>query len=161
MKSLSAFSILTIFIFSCNSFDSPISYNDTIIKPQLEVVEKLDSIYAGPEISVENIKKHRLELVSKVEKAMTEVRELEDYKGNTAFKEAGMKYLAHLNLIYNKTQNIDSLIYKFNSEERIENMSDKDYQHMEAELKKYLELEKALLDQQKKFAEQFNMRLDY
>jgi len=161
MKSLLAVSILALFLFSCNSFDSPISYNDTIIKPQLEVVEKLDSIYAGENISVENIKKHRLDLVSKVEKAMKEVRDLEDYKGNTSFKEAGMKYLAHLNLIYNKTQNIDNLIYNFNSEERIEKMSDKDYNFMEAELKKYLELENALLDEQKKFAEQFNMRLDY
>lgn len=161
MRSLFAFSIFALILFSCNAFESPISYNDTIIKPQLEVVEKLDSIYAGEETSIETIKKHRLELVIKVEEAMADVKDLKDFKGNTAFKEAGLKYLAHLNLIYNKTQNIDSLIYQFNSDERVEQMSDKDYNFMEAELNKYLELENALLDEQKKFAQQFNMKLDY
>ncbi len=100
-------------------------------------------------------------MVSKVEEAMADVKDLKDFKGNTTFKEAGLKYLAHLNLIYNKTQNIDSLIYQFNSDERVEQMSDKDYNFMEAELNKYLELENALLDEQKKFAQQFNMKLDY
>lgn len=161
MKSIFAFSIVLLTILSCNSFTSPISYNDTIIKPQLEVVSKLDSIFQDENVSVEKIKKHRLELVSIVEDAMTNVKSLEDYKGNTSFKESGMKYLAHLNLIYNKTANIDSLIYNFNSVDRIEKMSEKDYNFMEAELKKYLELENNLLDEQKKFAQQFNMKLDY
>jgi len=161
MKSLLAFSIVLLTILSCNSFTSPISYNDKIIKPQLEVVSKLDSIFEDENVSVEKIKKHRLELVSIVEDAMTDVKNLEDYKGNNSFKESGMKYLAHLNLIYNKTANIDSLIYNFNSVDRIEKMSEKDYNFMEAELKKYLELENNLLAEQKKFAQQFNMKLDY
>lgn len=157
------FSYLASFVFlvSCNIGNNSISYNDTIIKPQLQVITKLDSIYAGPEVSVENIKKHREELLKDVEDAMNEIRELKDFKGNTAFKEASMKYFSHVNFLYGKTKNIDSLIYNINSEERTANMKAGDFEFMDRETQKYLELENALLEEQKKFAQQFNMRLEY
>src|SRR5690606_11492605 len=148
MKSISVAFIMVFTLFSCNSFDSAISYNDTIIEPQLNIITQIDSIYSDSEISVENIKKHRLELVSETEKAINEVRNLKDFKGNTSFRESAMKYFSHLNFLYNKTPNIDSLIYNLNSDERVINMSDKDYDFMEKELNKYLELENELLNEQ-------------
>lgn len=153
-------SFFAFLLFSCN-FENSVSYNDTIIKPQLEVITKLDSIYAGPEVSIENIRKHREELVADINSAMKEIRNLKDFKGNTSFREAAMKYFSHLNFLYEKTNNIDSLIYKFNSQQRVDNMNEKDYDFMQRELNKYLELENTLLDEQKKFAQQFNMKLQY
>lgn len=156
-----AYLIAFTFLISCNTGNNSISYNDTIIEPQLEVITKLDSIYANPEVSVQNIKKHRIELVKKINEAMDNIRNLGDFKGNTAFKEAAMKYFSHLNFLYGKTNNIDSLIYNINSPERAEKMKPEDFELMDRETQKYLDLEEALLAEQKKFAEQFNMRLDY
>lgn len=153
--------IVFLFLISCNVGNDPIKYNDTIINPQLEVITKLDYIYEGPEVSVEDIKKHREELLKDVEKGLKDVKELKDFKGNTAFKDAAMKYFSHVNYFYGKTKNIDSLIYYINSEERAENMKDEDFDFMDKETAKYLELENNLLTEQKKFAQQFNMRLDY
>ncbi len=152
--------VISFLLFSCNG-STATSYNDIIIEPQLEVIEILDSIYAGSEVSVENIKKHREKLVLNTDKALGNIRNLKDYKGNTSFKEAAIKYFSHLSFHYKKTKNIDSLIYFFNSEERIGNMKEEDYNFMERELNKYLELEKTLLNEQKMFAEKFNMRLEY
>lgn len=153
--------ITFLILISCSIGNDPIKYNDTIINPQLEVITKLDYIYEGPEVSVEDIKKHREELLKDVEKGMTDIRNLKDFKGNTTFKNAAMKYFSHVNYFYGKTKNIDSLIYFINSEERAENMKEEDFDFMDKETAKYLELENNLLAEQKKFAQQFNMRLEY
>lgn len=153
--------IAFLILISCSIGNDPIKYNDTIINPQLEVITKLDYIYEGPEVSVEDIKKHREELLKDVEKGMTDIRNLKDFKGNTTFKNAAMKYFSHVNYFYGKTKNIDSLIYFINSEERAENMKEEDFDFMDKETAKYLELENNLLAEQKKFAQQFNMRLEY
>lgn len=155
------FFIPFVLLISCNTGNNPINYNDTIINPQLEIITKLDSIYEGPEVSLGDIKKHREELLKDVEKGMKDVRDLKDFKGNTAFRDAAMKYFSHINFFYGKTKNIDSLIYYINSEERAQNMKQEDFDFMDKETAKYLELENNLLAEQKKFAEQFNMRLDY
>lgn len=155
------FLIAFLFLISCNVGNDPIKYNDTIINPQLEVITKLDYIYEGPDVSVEEIKKHREELLKNVENGMKEIKDLKDFKGNIAFKDAGMKYFFHVNNFYGKTKNIDSLIYYINSEERAQNMKQEDFDLMDKETEKYLELENNLLAEQKKFAQQFNMRLDY
>lgn len=160
MKVFLASLIVAILILSCNG-NTATGYNDTIIKPQLEAITKLDSIYAGPEVSVEKIKQHREELVSIVNKTITDIKKSEDFKGNKSFREAALKYFSHLNFVYNKTLNIDSLIYKSNSEERAQTMSEKDYNFMVKESQKYVELETQLLDEQKKFAKQFNIQLQY
>lgn len=156
-----AYLISFLFLVSCNVGNDPVKYNDTIINPQLEIITKLDYIYEGPEVSVEDIKKQREGLLQDVEKGLKDVKELKDFKGNTAFKDAAMKYFSHVNYFYGKTKNIDSLIYYINSEERAEQMDPKDFDFMDKETAKYLELESNLLAEQKKFAQQFNMRLDY
>src|SRR5690606_3732400 len=139
MKSISVAFIMVFTLFSCNSFDSADSYNDTIIEPQLNIITQIDSIYSDSEISLENIKKHRLELVLETYKAINEVRILKYFKGNSSFRVSATNYSSNLNFLYDEASYIGSLIYNLKSYKRVITMYHKDYDFMQKDLNKDLE----------------------
>jgi uncharacterized protein YlbG (UPF0298 family) len=144
-------------LISCGK--TAIGYNDTIIEPQLQIVGQLDSIFAGPEIKVEEIKKHREKIISISENALNKIRELEDFKGNNTFKNSAQKYFSFVNQYYKNTENVDSILYKFNDENRIQSIDSLTFTTTQTKFNEYLNLENNLLEEQKDFAQKFNVKL--
>lgn len=150
--------LIAFIVFSCSG-KTAIGYNDTIIQPQLEIVHKLDSIFS-PNVSYEEIQQHRKDLIEISDDALMKIKKLEDYNGNSAFKQAAIKYFTFVSNYYLTTPNVDSLIYHFNSPERLENLSDEQLNKTQADFDHFLSLENELLDEQKKFAEETGMKLN-
>lgn len=162
IKSLSVilFSLFT--LISCkNLLNTPVNYNDTIINEQSKVVALIDSMYMSPETSISKIKDFREQLITTAENAYNISNDLEDYKGNTSFRNAAKNYFGYLVEFYTENPKIDTLIYMTNSEERLDMMNQVDFEYFEKEYVKYLELEDKVIQEQLKFAQEFNIRLDY
>lgn len=137
-----------------------VGYNDTIIEPQLEVVEKMDSIFSNPDISYSSIQKFRTEMVESAKKGLEESKKLDAFKGNDSFKNAAVTYFSFVQSYFSSTDEIDSILYKFNSDSRIETLSDEQYDNAQTKFEQYLELEDNLLEEQQKFAKEFQVKLD-
>lgn len=157
MKTI-AMILIGLIILSCGQ--TSIGYNDTIINPQLKVVSEMDSIFDSEAVTVEQIKKHRENMVSIASNALVKVKKLEPYKGNETYKNTAIKYFSFIENYFSKTQNIDSVIYKFNSDERIETLTDQEYEDAQNKFDEYIQLEEELLKEQEKFASDFKMQLD-
>lgn len=157
MKKIVALLLVVICFFSCTG-KTAIGYNDTIIKPQLEVVALLDSMFTK-EVSYPNIQKYRESLIGVSDRALTQIKKLEDYKGNTSFRMAGIKYFTFVSNYFLTTPNVDSLIYNSNSPERFETIPEDVFKKLQADFNHFLVLEKELLDEQQKFANEFQINL--
>ncbi len=151
--------LLCFLLFSCTR-ETAIDYNDTIIKPQLEIVAQMDSIF-NPTISYENIQKHRQQLVKIAEHGLEETQSLEAFQGNESFKDAAVNYFSYLKKYFGETPGMDSILYKFNSPERLETLSDGVYEQTKQSFNAFLELENKLLTEQQKFAVEFNLKMNY
>lgn len=158
MKKCIVFLVILVLLISCSG-KTAIGYNDTIIQPQLEIVDKLDSLFS-PQVSLQDIERHRSELIDISDNALTKIKKLEDYNGNSSFKMAAIKYFTFVSNYYLTTPNIDSLIYNFNSPERLENLTDEQLNKTKSDFEHFLNLENELLDEQKKFAEETGMKLN-
>lgn len=159
MRSFITVILFSLLIFSCTG-KTAISYNDSIIKSQLEIVTYMDSIFT-PEMSYEEIAEYRLKMVQSAEKGMNEIQNLEDFQGNESFRNAGAEYFSYVKSYFGETPGMDSILYNFNSPERLKLISDEIYTSTQESFKKFLELENKLLSQQQKFAVEFNLKMDY
>ena|SRR5690606_9443021 len=158
MRSFISVMLISVFLFSCGK--TAIGYNDTIIKPQLQIVGQLDSIFSDSQTSVESIQNHRKKIISISEKALNELRELEDFKGNSEFKNSAQKYFSFVNHFYKNTENLDSILYKFNDENRIQSLDSTTFKSIQKKFNDYLDLENELLGEQKNFAGEFGFSLN-
>ena len=158
MRSFISVILLSVFIFSCTKKDA-IGYSDTIIKPQLAIVAEMDTIFDGSETSMETIRKNRKEMVTIAQNALQEIQKLDDFKTNSSFKNSAVDYFSFVKNYYSATENIDSIIYKFNSEERIQKLTENQYNETQEKFEEYLALEQKLLSEQQRFAKEFNMPL--
>lgn len=158
MKKIICLFIILNLLVSCTG-KTAIGYNDTIIKPQLEIVSEMDTIFASPETSVEVINKNREEMVQIAGKSLEEIKKLEGFKGNSAFKNSAVRYFSFVKNYFSATENLDSIIYKFNSEKRIQSLSEAEYNETQQKFNEYLVLEQELLDEQQKFAKEFSIPL--
>lgn len=156
MKPFFSSFIVCFLLFSCTG-KTAIGYNDAIIKPQLQIVSEMDTVFAGPETSVEAIRKNRNEMVDIAKEALQNIRKLQSFKGNTSFKNSAVAYFSFIENYFSGTEGLDSIIYKFNSPERIQSLTEDQYNETRQEFNNYLTLEEKLLAEQKKFAEEFNM----
>ncbi len=159
MRSFISIIIISAFVFSCTG-KTAIDYNDTIIKPQLEIVERMDSIF-NHEITNENLQKHRQVLVKSADQGLSTSQTLEDFQGNESFKNAAVQYFSYVKSYFGDTPGIDSILYKFNSPERLESLSEGVYKQTQESFQNFLELENTLLAEQQKFAVEFNLKMDY
>ncbi len=159
MRSFITVILFSLLILSCTG-KSAIQYNDTIIKPQLEIVAAMDSIF-NPEVSYTEIQKHRQQMVNSAEKGLEASQILEDFQGNKSFRNAAVEYFSYVENYFGGTEEMDSILYKFNSPERLESLPDGIYTSTQESFKKFLELENKLLSEQQKFAVEFNLKMDY
>lgn len=159
MRSFISVILISIFMFSCTG-KTALQYNDSIIKPQLEIVASMDSIFS-PGINYEQIQKHRLQMLKTAEKGLAETQVLEDFKGNESFKNAGVEYFSYILKYFGETPGMDSILYNFNTPERLGAISDGVYKQTQESFKKFLELENKLLSEQQRFASQFNLKMNY
>jgi hypothetical protein len=157
MNKFIGFLLVSIFVISCTG-KTAIGYNDTIIKPQLEIVNKLDSLFS-PNVTYEEIQKHRLDIIDIADNALTNIKKLEDYNGNSSFKMSAVKYFTYVSNYYLTTPNVDSLIYYFNSPERLETLKEDQLNKTKSDFDHFIQLENELLNEQKKFAEETGMKL--
>jgi hypothetical protein len=157
MNKFIGFLLVSIFVISCTG-KTAIGYNDTIIKPQLEIVNKLDSLFS-PNVTYEEIQKHRLDIIDIADNALTNIKKLEDYNGNSSFKMSAVKYFTYVSNYYLTTPNVDSLIYYFNSPERLETLKEDQLNKTKSDFDHFIQLENELLDEQKKFSEETGMKL--
>src|SRR5690606_33458816 len=102
------FILISVLIFSCTKKDA-ISYSNTIIKPQLAIVNEMDTIFAGPETSVEVIHKNRKDMVKIAKNALAEVQKLNNFKGNNSFKNSAASYFSFVENYFSTTENLDSV----------------------------------------------------
>ena len=159
MKSFSLLTLLFPLLISCTG-ETAIDYNDTIIKPQLKIVEQMDSIFL-PENSYQTIQKHRKKLVEIAESGLEETQALTDFQGNESFKKTAIDYFTYVENYFGETPGIDSILYNFNSPKRLESLSEGVYKQTQDSFNQFLELENDLLTEQQKFAVEFNLKLDY
>src|SRR5690606_5499017 len=143
MKSVGLLLLFGILLTSCMG-DSAIDYNDRIIKPQLEIVTNLDSIF-DPDSTYEKIQLHRKNLVETAEKGLTNTQTLEDFQGNESFKNAAAQYFTYVKSYFGETPGIDSILYKFKSTERSESIPDCVYIQTNLGFQNILELEYHLM----------------
>lgn len=159
MKSIGLLIFIFLFLTSCTG-ETAIDYNDTIIKPQLKIVEQMDSIFI-PENDYPTIQKHRKKLVETAESGLEETQILSDFQGNETFKKSAVDYFTYVKTYFGETPGIDSILYKFNSPERLKSLSEGVYKDTQGHFNRFLELENNLLSEQQKFAVEFNLKLDY
>lgn len=159
MKRLITAVFFVFFFFSCTG-ENATQYNDSIIKPQLEIVAYMDSIFS-PETSYEEIVEYRQKMLKSADKGLEAIGRLGDFRGNESFRNAGEEYYSYVRNYFGTTEGIDSIMYKFNSPERIETLSEEDYLETQESFKKFLELENNLLSEQQRFAVEFNLKMDY
>lgn len=151
--------LISLFLFSCTG-KTAIEYNDAIIKPELEIVARMDSIFQ-PEITYESLQKHRQELVKSAEQGLATSQALEDFQGNESFKNAAIQYYSYAQSYFGNTPGIDSILYKFNSPDRLEFLPEALFKQTQESFQNFLELENTLLAEQQKFAVEFNLKMDY
>ncbi|MFV0303981.1 MAG: hypothetical protein ACK5IC_00680 [Moheibacter sp.] len=158
MKRLAVIGFCIIFFFSCTG-KTAIGYNDTIINPQLKIVENMDSLFNNPNITYESVKQHREAMVKNAENGLEQTIKLENFKENNSFKNASIDYFTFVKS-YFSSNNIDSIIYSLTSEERIKSLDNQVYEENQKQFSRYLELEEKLLTEQQNFAKEFGIRLN-
>src|SRR5690554_4072273 len=106
MRSFILVILISTLLFSCTG-KTAIGYSNTIIKPQLKIVSEMDTIFTGPETSVETIGKNREEMVQIAKNALGEIQNLENFKGNSSFKNSAVKYFSFVQNYFSATENLD------------------------------------------------------
>lgn len=159
MRSFITVILFSLLIFSCTG-KTAISYNDSIIKPQLEIVAYMDSIFT-PEVSYKEIADFRQKMMQSAERGLEATKNLEDFQGNESFRDTAVEYFSYVKSYFGETPKMDSILYNFNSPERLELLSDEIYTSTQENFKKFLNLENELLNEQQKFAVEFNLKMDY
>lgn len=156
MKYLGFLGFILLFLISCG--ESAITYNDTLVQPQIEISENLNVIFS-PNVDYDDIQKHRELMVERAEKGLEVSRKLNDFKGNSTYKDAAVKYYSFVTTYFSSTLEIDSLLYYFNSTDRMEKISEERFEQVQSNFKHFQELENHLLDEQEKFAQEFKLNL--
>lgn len=159
MRSFLTTAFFLILFFSCTG-ENATQYNDSIIKPQLEIVAYMDSIFS-PETNYEEIVEYRQKMVNSADRGLESIGRLGDFRGNESFRNAGEEYYSYVRNYFGTTEGMDSLMFKFNSPEGIETLSEEAYLETQESFKKFLELENNLLSEQQRFAVEFNLKMDY
>ena len=148
--------VFSLFFVSCGQ--TAIGYNDTVILSQIEISAALDSIFR-PDSSYEDIHSYREEMVKKAEEGLAKTRVLESYKGNESYRESAQKYYSFVATYFSSTLEIDSILYQFNSPERLESVPQERIEQVRKNFQHFQELEENLLNEQQKFAQAFNLKL--
>lgn len=144
-------------IFSCVQKPSGTAYNDAIINPQKEIAQALSEIFTK-EADFASIEKSRNAMVESAKKGLNRVDSMQDFEGNTAFKDAAKEYYQYVNQYFSTTPNIDSILYNLNSPERMKEADSKIYDLVQSDLKYYLNLETNLLNKQQEFLKEFQIQ---
>ncbi|MFA7447564.1 MAG: hypothetical protein WCY77_03935 [Weeksellaceae bacterium] len=156
MKRFGFLIILSFFFVSCGQ--TAIGYNDSVIRPQIEISAYLDSIFLANS-SYNAIHSYREEMVKNAEEGLSKIRVLDDFKGNESYRESAQKYYSFVATYFSSTLEIDSILYQFNSPERLESVPQERIEQIRKNFQHFQELEENLLNEQQKFAEEFNLKL--
>lgn len=152
-------SVVFLFFFAFYSCEqNAVNYNDSLIKPQIEVSAYLDSIFS-PNSSYTDIQVYREKMIESAENGLNQARILKTYKGNSSFRESGQKYYSFVTTYFSSTLEIDSILYRFNSPERLESISTERMDQVKKNFHHFLELENTFLEEQQKFGKEFNVKL--
>lgn len=137
---------------------SAISYNDAIISPQLAISADLNRIFSKNS-TYESVQKDRLLLIENAEKGLEICRNLPNYKGNSDFRNAANQYYSFVVNYFSTTLDIDQLLLQYHSKDGIHQLSEEQFNQMQANFRHFNELESELMVQQKKFADEFKLKL--
>lgn len=151
---------LTVLAASCGLLADPVTYNDKIIRHQMEVSEAIKELYnaydEGDLASVEALRTKAHETASQ---AVKEVSAMKPFRGNAEFRDAS----ADLFKLYERY--LDNEMKEFNHLYYKENLTEADDMRM-VEISDSFEEEEAVLHQkmmvaQKEFAGKYNMPIKY
>lgn len=148
--------LIPLFLLACGP--SAIRYNDALIAAQLDISADLNRIFTK-NATYENIHDNRLILVKNAEKGLEISRNLQDFKGNSDYQKSAIQYYSFVANYFSTTLAIDSLLYYYASKDGINHLSDERFNQMQANFRHFQTLETELLNQQKKFAKEFNLKL--
>lgn len=156
MKTINFLVLFSLFFYSCGP--SALQYNDKLIGPQREIAAHLDTIF-NPNSSYSTIQQQRLELVRQAEATLSSIRNLPDFKENSSYKQAAVKYYSFVANYFDSTLDIDSLLYKYSSKDRIPTINEIQFQQTNKNFQHFQELENELKKEQEKFAKEFGLNL--
>lgn len=148
--------LFSILLFSCGP--SAIQYNDRLIGPQQEIAAHLDTLFSAG-ASYDLIRDQRLKLLEKSEEALIQIRTMKDFKGNTEYQQAAVKYYSFIANYFSSTLEIDSLLYNFSDKERIPYLDENLFLQTQKNFQHFEELENELKREQEKFAQSFGLKL--
>lgn len=155
VKNLSILIFIAILMISCGQ--SALNYNDTLIEPQIRIAAGLDTIF-NPQTTIEAIKKQREKIVEYANDGLNQTIQAGDFKGEKNFKEAATKYYSFVNTYFSDDE-LDSLIYKINSPDRIGRLDSTRISILQKDLNNYLKIEQEILNQQQIFARKNDLKL--
>lgn len=156
MKYLFFSTIVLLSFISCG--ESAMHYNDTLVKSQIDISENLNKIFSET-VNYDEIVLNRKDLVENAEKGLEASQTLTDFKGNTSFKFAAVKYYSFISSFFSSSEEIDSLLYYFSNKERMKEISQEKFDRFQWNLEQFQTLEEVFLNEQRKFAQQNQLKL--
>lgn len=151
---LSLFFLLS--FISCS--ESAMNYNEILVKSQVDISENLNKIFSGNP-NFDEIVHYRKAMVENAEKGLEASQTLTEFKGNTSFKLAAVKYYSFVSGLFSSSEDIDSLLYYFSGKERLKDISEEKFDKFQWKLEQFQNLEKVFLDEQRKFAMENQLKL--
>jgi len=149
--------IFSVFVLGCNK-ENPIDYNDKIIFPQIRISAYIDSIFTQ-NAAYTDIVQYRQEIIKNAEQGLEQTRILGDFKGSETYKNTGIEYYSYVKKLFSETADLDSLMFIYNSKERIDQLDEKTKKQMSRDFEYYNNLESRLLDEQQRFIKEFNVHV--
>lgn len=146
---------IILILFSCGP--SALNYNDALIEPQTKIAAGLDTIF-DPASSVQKIGEMRTQIVDFANDGLSRTLKSGDFENETEFKNAATKYYSFV-MNYFSDEELDSLLYKINSSERMKTLDSTQIVLIQKDLKAYLKIEDDFLSAQKTFAEKHKLKL--
>lgn len=155
MKNSSLFILFFISLFSCTR-ENPVTYNDLLIGPQIEMVAYLDSIISVPDNTLKEISDYRKNLTVNALRGTQITDSLSSFKEDNAYRKAAAEYYKYSLELFDEND-LDSLFLKLNQNTPIKSADSIQLEILKQKLQKYVDIETELLSEQMLFLERFKI----
>lgn len=154
-KSFAILILISVFLSACKQ--TALGYNDMLIGSQVRISELMDTIF-NEKTSLEKITELRKEIVNTANLGLSETLNSEAFEGNSEFKDQTVKYYSFVGS-YFSDENLDSVFFLLNSDERIEKLDSGRLFIIQKDLNTLSKFEDELKEAQNKFSETHNLNL--
>lgn len=154
-KSFAILILISVFLSACKQ--TALGYNDVLIGSQVRISELMDTIF-NENTSPEKITELRKEIVNTANLGLSKTLNSKAFDDDSELKDQAVKYYSFVSS-YFSDENLDSIFYLLNSDERIEKLDSNRLFNVQRDLNTLSKFEDELKAAQSKFSEAHKLNL--